>query len=280
MKATWADRLAYAVAWIRGKTDLRPSVGVVLGSGLGAFAARLSPSVAIPFEEIPEFPVARVAGHAGRLVVGELAAAEGRVPIAAMEGRVHAYEGWKADEVAFGVRVLGRLGVRALFLTNAAGGVNPEYAPGDLVRIADHLNLTGVSPLTGPNDASLGPRFPDLSAAWDPRLGAILEEEAARLGIPLRSGVYAGVAGPSYETPAEVRMLRALGADLVGMSTVLEAIAARHMGLAVAGVSLVTNRAAGLSAGPLGHDEVQRAAAAAAERLGGLLAAAAARAAG
>ncbi len=280
MKATWADRLAYAVAWIRGKTDLRPAVGVVLGSGLGGFAARLSPSVAIPFEEIPEFPVPRVPGHAGRLVVGELAAAEGPVPIAAMEGRVHVYEGWKADEVAFGVRVLGRLGVRALFLTNAAGGVNPEYAPGDLVRIADHLNLTGASPLTGPNDASLGPRFPDLSAAWDPRLGAILVEEAARLGIPLRSGVYAGVAGPSYETPAEVRMLRALGADLVGMSTVLEAIAARHMGLAVAGVSLVANRAAGLSAGPLGHDEVQRAAAAAAERIGDLLAAAAARAAG
>jgi purine-nucleoside phosphorylase len=223
--------------------------------------------------------VARVAGHAGRLVVGELAAPEGPVPIAAMDGRVHLYEGWKAEEVAFGVRVLGRLGVRVLLLTNAAGAVNPEYAPGDLVRIADHLNLTGASPLTGTNDGALGPRFPDMSAAWDARLAAVLDEEAARLGIPLRGGVYAGVAGPSYETPAEVRMLRALGADLVGMSTVLEAIAARHMGLALAGVSLVTNRAAGLAAGPLSHDEVQRSAAAAAERLGDLLAAAAVRAA-
>jgi purine-nucleoside phosphorylase len=225
---------------------------VVLGSGLGALADRLEGAVSIPYEEIPEFPAASVAGHAGRLVVGEM----GSVPVAVMQGRVHAYEGWSAEDLTFGVRLLAATGVRALLLTNAAGAVNPDLAPGDLVRITDHLNLTGLNPLTGPNDDRIGPRFPDMSQAYDPQLGALLEASAGRLGIALGTGVYAGLAGPSYETPAEIRMLRTLGADLVGMSTVLEVIAARHAGVRVAAVSLVTNLAAGLTARPLSHADV------------------------
>jgi purine-nucleoside phosphorylase len=250
-------RLTYAVALVRGKTGAQPDVGVVLGSGLGGFADRLQAAVAIPYEEIPGFPASRVAGHAGRLVVGELRGAHGTAVVAAMQGRVHLYEGWSPEEVAFGVRVLGRLGVRALLLTNAAGGVDPSLAPGDLVRITDHLNLTARSPLVGENTEQLGPRFPDMSAAWDPGLGALLDASAAATGVRLGRGVYAGVLGPSYETPAEIRMLRALGADLVGMSTVTEAIAARHMGVKIAGLSVVTNLAAGLGTAQLSHAEVQ-----------------------
>ncbi len=277
-RASLADRLAYAVAWIRGRTDVQPVAGVVLGSGLGGFAARLARPVEIPYQEIPEFPVSRVPGHAARLVVGELPGAGGPVPIVTMQGRVHGYEGWSAEEVSFGVRVMARLGVRSLWLTNAAGGVNPELAPGDLVRITDHLNLTGQNPLTGRNDDGLGTRFPDMTGAYDPALGAALDEEAARLGEPLKHGVYAAVSGPSYETPAEIRMLRTLGADLVGMSTVHEVIAARHMRLPVAALSLVANRAAGLAGGPLSHADVQRIAAERGARIGELLAAAVPRA--
>jgi len=214
----------------------------------------------IPYAEIPGFPISRVAGHAGRLVVGDLRTSHGTAVVAAMQGRVHLYEGWSAEEVAFGVRVMGGLGVRALLLTNAAGGVNPAFAPGDLVRISDHLNLTGQNPLVGDNDDPLGPRFPDLSAAWDPGLAALLDEAAAAEGVKLGEGVYAGLLGPSYETPAEVRMLRTLGADLVGMSTVVEAIAARHMGVKIAGLSVVTNPAAGLGGAKLAHADVQAAA--------------------
>ena len=220
-------RLEYARAWVRGRTEVRPVVGVVLGSGLGALADRLEGAVSIPYQEIPEFPAVSVAGHAGRLVVGTL----GGVPVAAMQGRVHAYEGWSAEDLTFGVRLLAATGVRALLVTNASGAVNPGLAPGDLVRITDHLNLTGQNPLTGPNDERIGTRFPDMTEPYDPKLGALLDASAARLGIPLGTGVYAGVAGPSYETPAEIRMLRTLGADLVGMSTVLEVIAARHAGI-------------------------------------------------
>ena len=263
-------RLSYALAWVRGKTDLSPAAGVVLGSGLGRLADRLERPVVIPYEEIPYFPVSRVPGHPGRLVLGELREGEATVPLAVMQGRVHAYEGWTAEEVAFGTRVLCSLGVRALLVTNAAGGVNPSLAPGDLVRIADHLNLSGLNPLAGDNDERLGPRFPDLSDAYDPRLGALLDEAARAAGVPLRSGVYACMAGPSYETPAEVRMLRALGADLVGMSTVPEVIAARHMGVPVAGISVVTNLAAGLARRPLSHDEVAETADRVAERLSAL----------
>ena len=245
-------RLEYARAWVRGRTELRPVVGLVLGSGLGALADRLEGAVSIPYQEIPEFPAVSVAGHAGRLVMGTL----GGVPVAVMQGRVHAYEGWSAEDLTFGVRLLAATGVRALLVTNAAGAVNPALAPGDLVRITDQLNLTGLNPLTGPNDERIGPRFPDMTEPYDPQLGALLDASAARLGIPLGTGVYAGVAGPSYETPAEIRMLRTLGADLVGMSTVLEVIAARHAGIRVAAVSLVTNLAAGLAGKPLLHADV------------------------
>ncbi|WP_242342598.1 purine-nucleoside phosphorylase [Anaeromyxobacter terrae] len=255
-RADLSTRLSYALAWIRGKTDLAPEAGLVLGSGLGDFVDRLERAVSIPYEEIPSFPVSRVPGHAGRLVVGELATPGGRVAVVAMQGRVHGYEGWSGADVAFGARVLCALPVKLLLVTNAAGGVNPAYAPGDLVRMVDHLNLSGMNPLVGENDERIGPRFPDLSEAYDARLGALLDEAAAERGVPLRRGVYACMPGPSYETPAEIRMLRLLGADLVGMSTVPEVIAARHMGVPVAGISVVTNLAAGLSRRPLSHEEV------------------------
>jgi len=266
-------RLSYALAWIRGRTDAPPRAGVVLGSGLGGFASRLADATVIPYEQIPEFPLARVAGHPGRLVVGDLPGPSGPLTVAALQGRVHGYEGWSAEDVAFGARVLCLLGARVLVVTNASGGVNAELAPGDLVRIEDHLNLSGQNPLRGPNDDRLGPRFPDMTHAYDPALGARLEATASRLGIPLRHGVYACVAGPSYETPAEIRMLRTLGADLVGMSTVPEVIAARHMGVPVVGISLVANRAAGLAGKPLSHGEVAAVAAREGDRLSGLIAA-------
>jgi len=270
-RADLHTRLSYALAWVRGRTDGVPAVGLVLGSGLGGLADRLVRSVAIPYEEIPGFPVSRVPGHAGRLVVGELELAGRALPLAVMQGRVHAYEGWAAEDAAFGTRVLCLLGVKVLVLTNASGGVNPALEPGALVRITDHLNLSGVNPLAGPNDDRLGPRFPDLSEAYDLRLGALVDDAAARLGIPLETGVYACVLGPSYETPAEVRMLRGLGADLVGMSTVPEVIAARHMGVPVVALSVVTNHAAGLTRQPLSHVEVAAAAGRVRDRLTALL---------
>lgn len=272
-RADLHSRLSYALAWIRGRTDAPPRAGVVLGSGLGGFGALLENAVVIPYDEIPEFPVSHVPGHAGRLVVGDLVGPSGPVTVAALQGRVHGYEGWSAQDVAFGARVLCMLGARLVLVTNASGGIHPDLEPGDLVRIVDHLNLSGENPLTGPNDDRLGPRFPDMTHAYDPALGARLEETASRLGIALKRGVYACVRGPSYETPSEIRMLRTLGADLVGMSTVPEVIAARHMGVPVVGVSLVTNRAAGLGRTPLTHREVTAVAAREGERLSALLAA-------
>jgi purine-nucleoside phosphorylase len=265
--------LAEVTAMVRERTGAPPQVAAILGSGLGGFAARLHGAVAIPYALLPGFPISRVAGHAGRLVVGDLPAAGGPVRVALMQGRVHGYEGWSAAEVAFGARVLCSLGARALLVTNAAGGVNPEFGPGTLVRITDHLNLTGQNALTGENLDAIGPRFPDMSAAYDLRLGDLLEAAAGEIGVALRRGVYAGVAGPSYETPAEIRMLRALGADLVGMSTVHEVTAARHHGVPVVGLSLVTNPAAGLSRVALTHDDVQAAAARASVALEAVLAA-------
>ncbi|HQR29768.1 MAG TPA: purine-nucleoside phosphorylase [Anaeromyxobacteraceae bacterium] len=273
-KADLHTRLDYARAWIRGRTEHRPVVGIVLGSGMGAVADALRDPVSIPCQQVPEFPVPTVPGHEGRLVLGRM----GEVPVAVLQGRVHLYEGASPDDVVFGVRLLAWAGVKALLVTNAAGAVNPDLAPGELVRISDHLNLTGVNPLAGFNDDRVGTRFPDMGQAYDPALGALLDACATRLGSPLRSGVYAGVLGPSYETPAEVRMLRTMGADLVGMSTVLEVIAARHAGVRVAGVSLVANRAAGLSAEPLSHAEVLATGAAAGKRLAALAAAWAAEA--
>ena len=244
--------LEEAVAWLRERTSRSPRVGVVLGSGLGGFASRLTDRLEIPYETIPHWPVSTAEGHAGRLVLGRL----GELPVAVMAGRVHLYEGYRPDQVVFGVRVLGRLGARALVLTNAAGGINPAFQRGLLVLISDHINLQGANPLVGPNEESLGPRFPDMTEAYSVRLRQIARETAAELGIPVAEGVYAAMLGPSYETPAEIRFLRIIGADLVGMSTVPEVIAARHMGLSVLAISCVTNMAAGLAPGPLSHREV------------------------
>jgi purine-nucleoside phosphorylase len=227
-------------------------VAVILGSGLGAFADELSSQTAVPFETLPGFPAPTVPGHRGRLVYGQLSG----VPVLALQGRIHGYEGHESATAAFPARVLGVLGSRALVVTNAAGGVNADFAPGDLMRIADHLNLSGRNPLTGPNEDALGPRFPDLSRAYDPRLAEALEAVARDTGVALRRGVYAQISGPSYETPAEVRMLRLLGADAVGMSTVPEVIVAAHQGIPCCGISCITNAAAGISQHPLTHEEV------------------------
>lgn len=255
------DEIQATVAAVRARIGERnPRVALVLGSGLGELADRLEDAVRVPYHEIPGFPRSSVHGHAGRLVVGR--APGGRVEVAAMQGRVHCYEGHSAARVAFPVRALVALGARTVLLTNAAGGCDPQMAGGDLVLVRDHLNLTGQSPLQGDNDERLGPRFPDLSTVYHPELRALAQRVATeRVGGPLREGVYAWLLGPSYETPAEIRMVRALGGDLVGMSTVPEAIAAVHMGARVLALSCVTNLAAGLSGQPLSHDEVMETAA-------------------
>ena len=246
-----ARRLEEAVAFVLGRTSLRPAVGVVLGSGLGAFADALEDAVAVPFDDIPHFPAATVVGHGGALVVGRSRG----VPVAVMKGRVHFYEGYSLDQVVFPVRVLGRLGVSTVVFTNAAGAINPSFAPGDLMVIEDHLNLLG-NPLLGPNEDALGPRFPDMSEAYDRRLRDVAEAACRAASVRCHRGVYVGLTGPSYETPAEIRMFRTLGGDAVGMSTVPEVIAARHMGIRVAGLSCLTNMAAGVSKAPLDHREV------------------------
>ena len=241
-----------AAAFVHSQTALRPQIGLVLGSGLGAFADGLTDAVRIPYAHIPAFPRSTAIGHAGQLVIGK----SGDVPVAAMQGRVHLYEGYSAAEVAFPTRVLGRMGVRALILTNAAGGINVEYGQGALVILRDHINLQGQNPLTGANDERIGPRFPDMSFTYARRYREIALEEAKKLAIPPREGVYAALAGPSYETPAEIRYLRAIGADLIGMSTVAEVLAARHMDIQVLGISCVTNMAAGILDRPINHAEV------------------------
>ncbi|MCI0674048.1 MAG: purine-nucleoside phosphorylase [Myxococcaceae bacterium] len=229
-----------------------PVVGIILGSGLGGFADRFTDPVSIPYTDLPHFPRSSVPGHAGRLVLGSI----GGVRAVAMQGRAHAYEGYTSEQVAFPARVLCALGVRVLVVTNAAGGVNLGFRPGDLMVITDHLNLSGLNPLIGPNDDRLGPRFPDMSVAYHFALRELLAEVSQRVGVPLKEGVYAQFAGPTYETPAEIRMVRTLGADAVGMSTVPEVIVARHMGVHVAGVSCITNLAAGIGDKPLSHEEV------------------------
>jgi purine-nucleoside phosphorylase len=245
-------RLDALEAAVRARSDLVPHAGIVLGSGLGALADELQDPVAIPFAELPGWPAASAPGHAGRLLLGRLE----EVPVVLLQGRLHLYEGHPAGLVVEPVLLMGRLGAPIILLTNAAGGLHVEWATGTLMVMADHLNLTGHNPLLGPNDDTLGPRFPDMVDAWDPRLRALLHEAGDRERVPLEEGVYAGLLGPNYETPAEVRMLRGLGADAVGMSTVLEAIAARWAGLRVCGISLVTNSGAGLTGEPLSHDEV------------------------
>lgn len=246
------EQVQSAAERIRLMSKAFPATAVVLGSGLGGFASRLDRAASIPYSEIPNWPVSNVVGHEGRLVIGEAA---GR-PIAALSGRAHFHEGHDLRTVTFGTRVLGVLGVKTLILTNAAGGINSGFAPGDLMVIDDHINLLGSSPLTGPNDERFGVRFPDLTNVYSPRLRHLADEAAAALGLTLRHGVYAACHGPSYETPAEVRYLRTIGADAVGMSTVPEAIVARHMGIDVLGISCITNFAAGVLPQPLNHDEV------------------------
>jgi purine-nucleoside phosphorylase len=246
------ERAEHATRVIRSRISVEPRIAVVLGSGLGSFADDFEEAVGIPYEEIPGFVRSTAQGHAGRLVIGKV----DTVPVLAMQGRVHYYEGYSLEEVTFPVRTFGLLGVKTLILTNAAGGINVQLTQGALMVISDHLNLMGVNPLRGPNDERFGPRFPDMSAVYSPELQELMVDEAKSIGVEVRRGIYGALSGPSYETPAEIHLLRGLGADAVGMSTVPEAIVARHMGLEVLGISCITNMAAGISDEPINHEEV------------------------
>jgi len=247
------EKIIKAVKSIQNKTDFIPDIAIVLGSGLGKLADFIEKPIVIPYEEIDEFPKPTVTGHGGKLVFGKV----GEANVVVMQGRVHLYEGHSPEKVVLPVRTLGLLGIKTLILTNAAGGVNPAFAPGELMVIRDHLNLQCANPLSGPNDDSLGMRFPDMTEAYNKKLSDLIVECAVENEIDIRNGVYAGMTGPTYETPAEVNMVRILGADAVGMSTVAECIAANHMGIKVCGVSLITNMAAGLSKTKLTHEEVK-----------------------
>ena len=249
---SWFDRASAAADAVRARQSETPDVAVVLGSGLGDFADTLQDAVHVPYADIPNWPVSTVVGHAGKLVLGRVG---GRL-VAALSGRVHAYEGHDQATVVFATRVMARLGVARLILTNAAGGINTGFGQGALMVIDDHINLTGSNPLIGPNDDRFGTRFPDMSEVYSRRLRAIADASAQAVGVPVSHGVYVAVHGPSYETPAEIRAFRSMGADAVGMSTVPEAIAARHAGLEVLGISCITNMAAGVLPQPLVHDEV------------------------
>ena len=246
------EQVQSAAARVRSTARTIPDVAIVLGSGLGGFASSLENALSIPYRDVPNWPDANVAGHEGRLVIGEIAGRH----VAALSGRAHFYEGHDLRTVTFATRVLGVLGVKTLILTNAAGGINTALSPGNLMVIDDHINLLGSNPLVGPNDERFGVRFPDLTHVYSPRLRRVADDTAAAQGIGLRHGVYAACHGPSYETPAEVRYLRLIGADAVGMSTVPEAIVARHMGIEVLGISCITNFAAGVLPQPLDHAEV------------------------
>ncbi len=246
------SRAEHAARTISARANVTPKIALVLGSGLGAFADEFEEPVGIPYQEIPGFVSSTALGHVGRLVVGKV----GGVPLLAMQGRVHYYEGYSLEEVTFPIRTFKLMGIETLILTNAAGGVDVELSQGALMVISDHLNLMGVNPLRGPNDERFGPRFPDMSEVYARDLQEMVGEEAKDLGVTIRRGIYAALTGPSYETPAEIHMLRAFGADAVGMSTVPEAIVARHMGMKVLGISCITNMAAGISEEPINHDEV------------------------
>ena len=246
------SRADIAAKFILGKTKLRPRIGLVLGSGLGAFGEELAGATRLEYAKIPNFPVSTAIGHAGRMVIGKV----GEVPVAVLQGRVHLYEGYSPQQVIYPMRVMARMGIRSVLITNAAGGINLEYKQGCLVVLRDHINLQGVNPLLGPNEDRFGVRFPDLTRVyWKPYQVAALAE-GKRLGVEMAQGVYAGLSGPSYETPAEIRFLRTIGADLVGMSTVPEVIAAAHLGIRVLGISCVTNMAAGILDQPITTEEV------------------------
>lgn len=246
------SRAQAAAEFVLSQTPFRPQIALVLGSGLGSFAEELADAIRVPYTIIPSFPQSTAIGHAGQLVLGQVA----KIAVAAMQGRVHLYEGYSAQQVAFPLRVFGRMGIRAVILTNAAGGINTEYNKGALVLIRDHINLQGVNPLVGRNDDRFGSRFPDMTQAYSKSLRETARRAAQKLGKQLPEGVYAAMLGPSYETPAEIHYLRAIGADLVGMSTVPEVIAASHMGMKVLAISCVTNMAAGILDQPLSYVEV------------------------
>lgn len=246
------EKIDEAKRFIQPKLKSTPRIGLVLGSGLGVLGDEVEDAVKVPFGEIPNFPVSTVSGHAGQLVIGQLAGQE----VIVMQGRFHFYEGWSLEEVTFPIRVMKALGVEIVFVTNAAGGIDPSWSAGDLMLIQDHINLTGRNPLVGPNEAELGPRFPDMSNAYNRELRSLAKGVADQLGIPLREGVYVGVSGPSYETPAEIKMFRMVGGHAVGMSTVPEVIVANHSGLKVIGITCISNMAAGILDQPLSHDEV------------------------
>ena len=246
------ERAEHAARVIRARTKLEPRIALVLGSGLGGFADEFDEAVGISYEEIPGFKTSTAQGHAGRLVIGKV----DEVPVVAMQGRVHYYEGYSLEEVTFPVRTFKLLAVKTLILTNASGGINVELSQGTLMVISDHLNMVGDNPLRGANDERFGPRFPDMSAVYAPELQALVVEEAKEIGVVVRRGIYGALSGPNYETPAEIHLLRNLGADAVGMSTVPEAIVARHMGLEVLGISCITNMAAGIGDQPINHEEV------------------------
>lgn len=247
------EKLQKCAAAVRAKIDFRPEVALVLGSGLGEYARNMDVKAQIAYSEIEGFPVSTVAGHDGRFLFGYVRG----VPVVLMKGRVHFYEGYEMSDVVMPVRIMGLLGAEKLILTNAAGGVNLSFAPGDLMMITDHISTFIKSPLIGPNVEELGTRFPDMSHVYDPELCEKIRQAAGRTGIKIREGIYLQCTGPNYETPAEIRMIRTLGADAVGMSTVCEAIAARHMGMRVCGISCITNMAAGILDQPLNHREVQ-----------------------
>lgn len=263
MSASEYEKAKEAAEFICGRTKQRPRVGLILGSGLGAFGESLAEAVKIPYGKIPHFPVSTAVGHAGRLVVG----LSGKVPVAVLQGRAHYYEGYTPEQVVFPTRVLKLLGVRALVVTNAAGGISPKLRARGLMLIRDHINLMGFNPLRGKSDERLGPRFPDMTEAYSKRFRTLAKKEARRLKIRLLEGVYAAVPGPSYETPAEIQALKRIGADVVGMSTIPEVIAANHMGVRVLGLSSVTNMAAGISKQKINHEEVLEAG----ERMAGQL---------
>jgi purine-nucleoside phosphorylase len=246
------SRAEHAARTVRARIKQQPRVAIVLGSGLGGFAEEFEQAVTIPYEEIPGFVTSTAQGHAGSLVVGAVE----HVPVLAMQGRVHYYEGYSLEEVTFPVRTFKLLGIDTLILTNAAGGVDVQLSQGALMVISDHLNLMGVNPLRGPNDERFGQRFPDMSEVYSRELQELVVEEAKKIGVTVRRGIYAALAGPSYETPAEIHMLRSFGADAVGMSTVPEAIVGRHMGMKLLGISCITNMAAGISEQPINHEEV------------------------
>ena len=249
---TLASQVDEAVAAIRGRTDVQPRLGIVLGSGLGPLADEVEAATAVPYDEIPHFARSTAPGHAGKLMLGEL---DGQ-PVAVMAGRLHMYEGYEPAQIVFPIRLMRRLGAQTLIITNAAGGVNTGFAEGTLMLIADHINLTGRSALAGPNDRELGPRFPDMSDAYSQELRGLARRVAGEVGVDVAEGVYLGLLGPSYETPAEIRMARLLGADAVGMSTVMEVIAANHIGMRVLGISCITNMAAGILPQKLSEQEV------------------------